>query len=463
LLGRTSVQVTVNGTALAAPIVATSANQVTAIMPSAIPAGSGSLMVSFNGQTSQAAAVQVAPALFGTYTLNGKGSGPAQAADANGKPITLANAARPGETVTLVGTGLGAISADDVSQPSMHDISSSVTLYLGPEQVQAQYAGRAGSAPGQDQITFTVPADAIQGCYVPVAVVVNNISSNFASIAVSADGSSCSDANGLDSSQVQQIAAAGGNLNLASITLARTASSGGVTTDSATGAFGTYTPSQLASWLGPSASASSGSCLVFAFTGRSPAITDPTQPQSLDAGAALTISGVNGNKQLNPPSGGAPGLYAAQSSSVNGGALFLDPGSYTVNGPGGAAVGAFQVQVNTKAPVTWSAGGGLNPVSRSQGLTVTWTGGDPNGSVYIKGNAVVSQATFSAGAMFACTAPASAGTFTVPPAVTLALPPSSSGGLMVTSVSPPVSFTAPGIDIGVAMTLSEVSQPAAFQ
>jgi uncharacterized protein (TIGR03437 family) len=457
-LAGTSVQVTVNGTSLAAPISAISSTQVTAIMPSAIPPGSGTVTVTFNGQTSAPAPVQIAPANFGIYTLNGAGSGPAQASDANGNAITLTNPAQPSGTVTLSGTGLGPLSADDVSQPSMQDVSSSVSLYIGSEQAPVQYAGRAGSAPGQDQVTFTVPADAITGCYVPVSLVVNNITSNFATIPVAPAGSSCSDGNGFTTSQTQQIQSAAGNVRLATINLARTASAPGPTTiDSGSAAFGMYTPAQLMSSLGPWQTASPGGCLVFGFTGNSATVTDPTQPQGLDAGAAITISGSNGAKQLT----GKAGVYGAQlATSANGGKLYLDPGAYTVSGPGGADLGAIQCQLTAPPPIAWTNAASLTSVSRSQGVTVTWTGGDPNGFVYISGNSILAQ---GGGAMFTCTAPNSAGTFTVPPTVTMALPASSSGSLTVTGVSTPVSFTAPGVDIGLATASSAISQPESFQ
>jgi uncharacterized protein (TIGR03437 family) len=449
-LAGTSVQVTVNGTSLAAPVSAVSSTQVTAIMPSAVPVGSGTVTVAFNGQTSAPAPVQVAAANFAFYTLNGSGSGPAQATDANGNPITMTNPAQPGAMVTLAGTGLGAISADDVSQPSMQDISSSVTLYVGSEQASVQYAGRSGAAAGQDQVTFTVPADAT-GCYVPVAVVVNNITSNFASIAIAPAGSGCSDGNGFTSVPA-------GNVRLATINLQRTASSPGPTTiDNGSAAFGLYTPSQLMSSLGPFQAASPGGCLVFGFTGTSPSVTDPTQPQALNAGSAITISGSNGAKQLT----GTSGIYGAQlASSASGGKLYLDPGAYTLSSPGGSDVGAFQAQVNAPPPIAWTNAANITSVDRSQGVTVTWTGGDPNGFVYVSGNSILAQGN---GAMFTCTVPASAGTFTVPPMVTMSLPASASGSLTLMGVSAPVSFTAPGIDIGLATASSGVSQPEPFQ
>jgi uncharacterized protein (TIGR03437 family) len=457
------VQVTVNGTPAAAPIVAASATQITAIMPSAAAAGSGTVTVTVNGQTSATAPVQVASAAFGIYTLNGAGSGPAQIADADGNAITLTKPTQQGATVTLTGTGLGASSGGDVSQPSKQDLSASVTLYVGTEQASVQYAGRSGSAPGQDQITFTVPADAITGCYVPVAVVVNNVTSNFASLAIAPAGSACSDGNGFTDSQMQQIlSAAGGSTRLATLNLARTVSSSAGTIDKGSAAFGMYTPGQLASSLGPSQMPSLGGCMVFPFSGSSPSITDPTQPQGLNAGDAITISGPNGDEPLTVSQSGTPGVYAAQlATSSNGGNLFLDPGSYTFSGPGGADVAALQGQFTVPSPIVLSNAASITSVTRTQGVTLTWTGGDPNGFVNISGYSLATQA--GTGAMFACTAPASAGTFTVPPMVTLALPASSSGGLTLMGVSAPTPFAAQGIDIGLVTASSGVSQPAAFQ
>ena len=194
--------------------------------------------------------------------------------------------------------------------------------------------------------------------------------------------------------------------------------------------FGIYTAAQLTSWLGPFQAASAGGCLVS--TG-----SDPTQPQGLDAGA-ISIVGSNGTKQLT----GTGGVYAAQFSG------YLDPGSYTLQS------GAFQTQVNVPQPIVWTNAASISSVDRSQGVTVTWAGGDPNGFVSISGK--------SSGAMFNCTAPTSAGTFTVPPMVSQALPSSSSGSMTLMCVTP-AAFTAPGIDIGLALGGSGVTQAISFQ
>jgi hypothetical protein len=179
-----------------------------------------------------------------------------------------------------------------------------------------------------------------------------------------------------------------------------------------------------------------GGCLVF----DSATVIDPTQPQSLAPGSAIAISGPNGSRVL--------ALPLAQW------AMYLDPGTYNLTGFGGSDVGAFQVQITMPPPITWTNAPSITSVNRQQGITVTWTGGDPNGFVYITGYS---------GAMFTCTAPASAGTFTVPPLVTNALPASASGALTLIGASAPVPFTAPGIDIGLATASSGVSQPEPFQ
>jgi hypothetical protein len=323
---------------------------------------------------------------------------------------------------------------------------------VGTEQASVQYAGRSGAAPGQDQIQFTIPSDAITGCYVPVSVVVNSVTSNFASLAVAPAGSACSDGNGFTAAQVQKIQAGGGNTKVATLTLSRTATSGAATVDTGAASFGLYTPSQLASSLGPAQTPSAGGCLVFPFTGSTPAVTDPTQAQALNAGSAISISGPNGAKQLTAAQGGA---YSAQLGT------YLDPGAYTFSGAGGADVGVIQGQLTMPPAIVWSNASSSASVNRAQGLTVNWTGGDPNGFAIISGYAMVSQG--NGGALFSCMTVASAGTFTVPPMVTMALPASGSGGVTLMGASAPVSFTGQGIDVGLATASSGVSQAAAFQ
>jgi hypothetical protein len=70
---------------------------------------------------------------------------------------------------------------------------------------------------------------------------------------------------------------------------------------------------------------------------------------------------------------------------------------------------------------------------------------------------------------FTCLAQASAGTFTVPPAVLLSLPASSSlagfseSTLALSDVTGPVSFTATGLDFGWALATVENSINVTYQ
>ncbi len=89
-------------------------------------------------------------------------------------------------------------------------------------------------------------------------------------------------------------------------------------------------------------------------------------------------------------------------------------------------------------PPTWNQSILANPIPLNQPLTITWTGGDPNGFVEITGisSSYVGSGTPSAatpGVVFECMAPTSAGSFTVPPFVLAALPTTGESSLYPTA------------------------------
>src|SRR6185312_2283426 len=92
-------------------------------------------------------------------------------------------------------------------------------LYVGNQPATVLYAGRSPGSVGLDQINFTVPAS-VSGCFVPVAVQVKGVISNFPSIAVSPDGSTCSDPAG-PMNQVLSRIEAGQNVRLGLVQLSR--------------------------------------------------------------------------------------------------------------------------------------------------------------------------------------------------------------------------------------------------
>jgi hypothetical protein len=159
-------------------------------------------------------------------------------------------------------------------------------------------------------------------------------------------------------------------------------------------------------------------------------------PQTLlSAGAALAFS---------PASGGAQrqilNFSNIYSGPLGGGDLptFLNPGSFVIANQFLGTIPPpqilpFDVRLSMPSGVTWT-----NPpasVSRSQDLTVTWTGGNPNLEyVQITGSSTLSGSNVGAG--FVCSAPAGSGSFRVPATVLATLPPGA-GKLQVGAVALP--------------------------
>jgi hypothetical protein len=90
---------------------------------------------------------------------------------------------------------------------------------------------------------------------------------------------------------------------------------------------------------------------------------------------------------------------------------------------------------------------GISSVNRTQGVTVTWSGGSPGTFVVIDG-AATTPAPASQTVSFSCAAPVSAGQFTIPPWVLMAVPAAGNGQLVVRNVTFPTSFSATGLDLG---------------
>jgi hypothetical protein len=173
-------------------------------------------------------------------------------------------------------------------------------------------------------------------------------------------------------------------------------------------------------------------------------------PSTLDAGPAITVAGPNGSKQLTP----LVGSYSAQLG------VFLDPGAYTASAPGGADVGPFSQNFTIPPPLTWTNQNDITTIDRSTSLDVTWTGGDPNGTIIIDG--------LSSGATFTCTAKTSDQHFSIPDFVLLSLPPtgSSAPAALVTlllSTASTTPFTASGLDSGTISSTVAVGKNVTYQ
>ncbi|HXI44234.1 MAG TPA: hypothetical protein VNH83_29890 [Bryobacteraceae bacterium] len=498
-LGGTSIKVTVGGTTVDALMIYSLAGQVAAILPSTTPAGTGTLVVTYNGSASDSAPIHVIKNGFGIFTINQAGTGPAVATFADysvvtliatgvDRPQTLARPAKPGEVLILWGTGLGPVASTvDESQPAsagdMKNLAASV--FVGGKSAQIQYKGRSPGSAGLDQINFKVPAG-VTGCFVPVAVQAGGVVSNFGSIAISADGGTCKDPV-LDTSGRSPISdvlskiAGGQNVKLGLVQLSRFGpqfnlpliGAQTINQDTANGYFYSVNKTQFLSSFGVASLNAFGSCVVW--TCRGGTCVPPTQGAAtlLDAGSFLTVDG-NGPKQLAKSSSGS---YSATlgGGSINDPTGYLKPGQYTLTGTGGAgssAVGAFSASQQVAAnPLDLSANSSIASsaaIPLSSDLTLKWSGADPNGYVAIIGTSTSGNSTLGGSssdptqvtATFGCTAKGSLGQFTVPAWVLSAMPVSgtltqqgtnivvNNGFLLIGNFPAFTPLHAPNLDLG---------------
>lgn len=460
-LAGTSVKVTVNGASTNALMVYTIAGQVAAILPSSTPVGTGTVTVTYNGQTSASAPITVVANNFGIFALNQGGSGPAVVTTPAYAAVTLTSPAKPGDVLVLWGTGLGAYSGDETNPPAQTDLPISVSVYVGNKPATVSYKGRS-SSPGLDQINFTVPAG-VSGCYVPVVAVVNGTPSNFTSTSVSAGGGTCSDPAGLPGSAINRVAA-GGNLKVGFIELQRIAfnvsvpilGTVNVKQDRGSAYFYNFDNRALIASRGISTISSFSSCSVLVCPGNTCIPNDEALGvPRLAAGSEITITGPNGSAPLALSSVGEyHGLLGPMGLT---GSSYLSPGSYTASGSGGVDVGAFMASLTVTEPLTWTNQSSFsNAISRNQDLTINWTGGGANDYVAIVGSSTsaVAQVTTT----FVCSEKASAGSFTVPAYALSAMP--SSGTILLSGMRIPAgfllvgnyplssTFSAPGLDVG---------------
>jgi uncharacterized protein (TIGR03437 family) len=478
-LGGVSVAVTVNGSITQALIFYLSPLQINALLPSAAPAGAGTITVTTSAGVSSASPIQVVDSAFGMLTWN-YGSGAAKGYDASidaSNPYILfggssSQAVNPGDVLELYGTGLGPVTDDAtgvaVSPPSQ--------VYIGGIAASVQYSGRSGFI-GEDQINVVVPSG-VSGCYVSIAVVTGNYVSNFATLAVAPKGGrTCSDTVTPPFAAILNGIAQNGSYSVGAVSVGQSTSPGilgigGGTTDSGSANFFRYTAINTAAFAGAFAFSSVGSCSVWSFTASasSQSEPDPFQFTSLNAGPDVNIAGPDGAIAMPLQTDAGIFSYATPTADT----LFIPPsgGGFTFdNGSGGPDVGAFKVALQLAPPVTWSNAANISTVTRSNGVTVNWTGGDPSTNVGITGLSIGSvggsTSNFVAG-LFNCQAAASADTFTVSPAVLLALPPSTSiEGISLSTLTLSnvtlQTFAPPGLDLGVAEASVATSISVTYQ
>ncbi len=472
------------GTAVDTRLWYTLAGQVAAMLPSSTPAGDYDVKVTYSGQTSAASRVKVVERNFGYATQAQNGQGPAQATQGDGSLNRFTSGtlgtwkmhpAKPGDTVVLWGTGLGADQGSDLDGTPSGDMTSvaQVKVTVGGIDVTPAYAGRSGGSPGLDQVNFTVPANVTTGCSVSLQVTAGGRTSNLGSIAVAEAGKDACTHPVLSQDQLAKLDQ-GGSVAVGYLGLSKIASKltipplGSIesTSESVSGSFSKYGVDTVGS--ANFSLVQIGQCFVLKRTGTTDQVTQGIISSPLDAGAQLTLNGPNASNKAVPRDKNnyySLTLYSSGFMGIGGtGSPTLTQGNYTIAGPGGADVGAFTANVDFPGTFTWANRDSIaDPIPRSSGLTINWTGGG-SGLVTIAGTAMkavggTTQNPVVDATLFTCVAPASAGNFTVPTSVLQQLPPASSdttsgsyGTLSVFTI-PDVTtgqgvFTAPNLDKG---------------
>ena len=441
-----TVSVKVAGTTVQPAFYYAFPTQLAVVLPSSTPVGTGTLTVSYGGQTSAPVPITVVASAFGLDTYGG---GLAAVTDnSDGHLITTSNSAKPGETVLFWGSGVGANKKNtDVSPPTNWDDLSGITaFYLGGAQVPMAYQGRS-SYQGVDQVAVTIPLNAPTGCAVSVVAVSGSLVSNFATIPISTSGGTCVDPLSYYSPSQASTLSSKTTVRYGGVLIVQSTEPTAAIVNEAIASFDSLSGSQLTGYQS-SNRPSLGSCFVTQSNSSTP--TSPFTLTGLDAGS-LSVQGPVGTDPLTLVT---TGTYVAQLPT---GFIPVGGGTYVFTGTGGADVGAFTATVNFNTPLVWTNSTSDGTINRASGVTVTWNGG-------LSGTfAVISGASSANGfsASFVCDAPITAHTFTVPTPVLLSLP-AGTGNLEVSNYTIPVFVAIPNLDYAYAMGFASTSIDATY-
>ncbi len=427
-LGGTSITFTPTsgGTAVTARVVYTVATQVAGILPSSITPGTYAVSVTYQMQTSPPQNVTVVARSLGIATSNSSGTGAAQATIGNvNKGISLdrmsagtvsfggynwtLSPAHPGDEVVLWGTGGGADPANDTGGTSGDQTAAgNFTVNVDGTSIVPLYSGTSSGYPGLWQVNFALPSTIAADCFASVTVTGGGQTSNVVTLAIAAPGqTSCN--TGIPASTLATLDSGTGTITMAGLVIGQNVVNG-ATSYEIGGVINQYT---VAEFLIPYGGGKIGMCNVlnetYAVGSKEPSAPD----KQLDAGATLTLTGPTGSETLTKVEGL---LYSGTLRSVSNG------GTYMLSGTGGPDVGPFTLSATFPNSFIVTNSSSLMAISRSQPLTVSWTGSGFD-TVQISINTTTESSTTVHGLVLNCAVPASAGSYTIPAAALAFLTP----------------------------------------
>ena len=475
-LAGVSIKVMQGNTSVDALPVFVAATQINAILPSNAPLGQVTIQVTYNNVKSNPLPVQVVNTSVGIFAANSGGNGPGILQNyiaADQQPINSpAGPARPGQVITLWGTGLGPVPADNVA-PTPGDLSVPVEVYVGGKLSKRLYSGRSPCCAGTDQIVFEVPQDTPVGCYVPVYVRAGGVTSNVVTMAIQQEGA----AGCTDPLPVMQTLRQGGKVGIVAMIRTDGKRKNPTTTNLSVTDWALVTmrdqaanPFAFHPYL---ALPPPDSCTAFSVSGNLLGGDNPVGAlfagKQLNYGSTLSMIGPGVSKQI-PASGSADlSFYAigGKDADLNLNRPALEAGNYTLTAAGGSDVSGFRADFSMPALLNWANRDSTLKVDRTKALALNWTGAPAGQSVIVFGASA--DLPTNSSAMFVCVAPAGASSFSVPPAILSVLPRARTSlaqtrGMLNLGTVPnsPASFNAPGLAAGTIIPVLLTGRAAIF-
>lgn len=429
---------------LPARVLAVQPEQIEALMPVAAPLGPASLVVTAGGSSSKPFSIEVTASNPGIFSQNKSGWGPGQIEniDPAGKRTlnSTANPAVPGQAVAMRITGLGK--------------ATPAIVVVGSRTVNAGLPRIAGE-PGEQEVSFTIPADSPAGCYVPVYLEASpKRASNVVTITIQSKTNRPSHC---DPGPVPMLDAK--RIGLIEITRSNSYKKGGNT--GAGEVVATFTVREPGLSLSPLLLLPpAGTCTAYTSSLQATASAPITASNALSwvfgsdglaAGSQLTLER-DKRRWFIPWDRDAVGLYRLRVPPRT-----LHPGKFVLSGPGGIDVGPFRISVDAPAPFEWTDREKMEVVARSQALALHWRG-QASGRWTIVLATNVDQVTTAIGTCL-CSAPLNATHFEIPAALLANIPPSydtpgpPNNQVFVVSLPKATPISMPGIGAGALVTM----------
>ena len=404
-----------------------------------------------NNVASNSASINIVQSAFGILFYNGT---LAAAYDANNALLTTSNSANPNQAIVLWGSGVGGDPTnDDKLFPQKQNNLTSIPMqvFIGGVEATLLYRGRS-QYPGVDQVVVTIPGNVPTGCNVGVAIVSGSIVSNSVTIPIAPSGRTCTDSIPGISSDILNTLRSKPSIREGFLNVSQSTSIQNGASTSTNGVIGSF--NNTTSFSNSGGTTSVGSCLV----------TNTLQPVNvtitpLDAGDSITVNGPAGALTLSQTIAGQsfPGSYFPPGGTVPASFIPNSGGTFTFdNGTGGKDVQHFNTSLTLPTQFVWSNQAQVTAVTRTQGVNVTWSGGQSGTIVTISGGSTATINGKSVTVSFTCQAPIAQGQFTVPVSVLLALP-AGNGSLSVSDFFYQ-TFSASGLDLGLVSGSSSTTK-----